>query len=70
MYAADSSSKSANYCYPQQGVPGLMVLSEFALGETRDLFDANFEASELADGKHSTRGLGGMCPDPEEVVTM
>ncbi|KAH7695766.1 WGR domain containing protein, partial [Aphelenchoides avenae] len=68
VYAADCSSKSANYCYPQQGIPGLMVLSEFALGETRDLFDADYDASDLPEGKHSTRGLGGMGPDPADAV--
>ncbi|XP_047446376.1 poly [ADP-ribose] polymerase 2 isoform X2 [Mugil cephalus] len=71
IYFADMSSKSANYCFPNQNNPvGLLLLCEVALGDSNELLDANYEASNLPDGKHSTKGLGRTGPDPKNSVTL
>lgn len=52
VYFADSSSKSANYCFPSRAHnEGILLLSEVALGEVNELYEANYEASELPIGK-------------------
>ncbi|KAM3866166.1 poly [ADP-ribose] polymerase 2 [Diretmus argenteus] len=71
IYFADMSSKSANYCFTnQRNNVGLLLLSEVALGDCNELVDANYEASKLPDGKHSTKGLGQTGPDPKNAVTL
>ncbi|XP_022689274.1 poly [ADP-ribose] polymerase 2-like [Varroa jacobsoni] len=63
VYFADSSSKSANYCFPSRAHnEGILLLSEVALGEVNELYEANYEASELPIGKHSVKGMGYMVP--------
>ncbi|TKR81223.1 hypothetical protein L596_015131 [Steinernema carpocapsae] len=70
VYFADMSSKSANYCFPQLGKPGFLLLAEVALGETNDLINADYNASKLPKGKSSTWGLGQIGPNPDEDVTL
>eukprot|EP00455_Lapot_gusevi_P051807 TRINITY_DN7810_c0_g1_i2.p1 TRINITY_DN7810_c0_g1~~TRINITY_DN7810_c0_g1_i2.p1 ORF type:complete len:115 (-),score=45.28 TRINITY_DN7810_c0_g1_i2:70-387(-) len=41
-----------------------MLLCEVALGDTNDLLQADFNASNLPPGKHSTKGVGSYQPDP------
>ncbi|XP_038573369.1 poly [ADP-ribose] polymerase 2 isoform X1 [Micropterus salmoides] len=71
LYFADMSSKSANYCFANQhNQVGLLLLSEVALGDCNELLDADYEASNLPAGKHSTKGLGQTGPDPKNSVTL
>ncbi|XP_019962778.1 poly [ADP-ribose] polymerase 2 isoform X2 [Paralichthys olivaceus] len=71
IYFADMSSKSANYCFAsQQNHVGLLLLCEVALGDCHELLDADYEASNLPAGKHSTKGLGQTGPDPKNSVTL
>lgn len=71
IYFADMSSKSANYCFAsQQHSTGLLLLCEVALGDSRELLDADYQADKLPAGKHSTKGLGQTGPDPQNNVTL
>ncbi|XP_016055036.1 PREDICTED: poly [ADP-ribose] polymerase 2 isoform X2 [Miniopterus natalensis] len=71
IYFADMSSKSANYCFASRlKDTGLLLLSEVALGQCNELLEANPEAEGLLQGKHSTKGLGKMAPDPASFVTL
>ncbi|XP_040910527.1 poly [ADP-ribose] polymerase 2 [Toxotes jaculatrix] len=71
IYFADMSSKSANYCFAnQQNKVGLLLLCEVALGDSNELLDADYKASDLPAGKHSTKGLGQTGPDPRNSVTL
>ncbi|XP_067398636.1 poly [ADP-ribose] polymerase 2 [Emydura macquarii macquarii] len=71
IYFADMSSKSANYCFPsRRRAVGLLLLCEVALGESRDLLEADPGAGQLPPGKHSTKGLGRMAPDPANRVML
>uniref|UniRef100_A0A6Q2X1Y3 Poly [ADP-ribose] polymerase n=1 Tax=Esox lucius TaxID=8010 RepID=A0A6Q2X1Y3_ESOLU len=71
IYFADMSSKSANYCFAnQRHNVGLLVLSEVALGDSNELFAADYEAASLPPGKQSTKGLGQMSPDPRNSVML
>uniref|UniRef100_A0A3B3S3W0 Poly [ADP-ribose] polymerase n=1 Tax=Paramormyrops kingsleyae TaxID=1676925 RepID=A0A3B3S3W0_9TELE len=71
IYFADMSSKSANYCFTnQKNNTGLLLLSEVALGDSNELLAADYEASRLPAGKHSTKGLGQTSPDPRNAVTL
>eukprot|EP00742_Colponemidia_sp_Colp-10_P006467 GILJ01006928.1.p1 GENE.GILJ01006928.1~~GILJ01006928.1.p1 ORF type:complete len:974 (-),score=174.50 GILJ01006928.1:174-3026(-) len=71
VYFADMVSKSANYCFtnPSNNV-GFLLLCEVALGTTHDLFEADYNASQLPPGTHSTRGVGLTCPDPNQSVIL
>uniref|UniRef100_A0A0N5ART2 Poly [ADP-ribose] polymerase n=1 Tax=Syphacia muris TaxID=451379 RepID=A0A0N5ART2_9BILA len=64
IYFADMSSKSANYCFPQKGKAGIILLAEVALGKQRLLVSSNCNAHELSDGNDSTMGLGRIGPNP------
>lgn len=66
IYFAEISSKSANYCFPQPTKPGLLLLAEVALGECEEFLQADSDADKLKEGKHSTKGLGSMGPNPQE----
>ncbi|KAF5305635.1 hypothetical protein FQR65_LT07716 [Abscondita terminalis] len=68
IYFADMVSKSANYCCtdPSNNV-GLMLLSEVALGEMYELYQAKY-VEKLPKGKHSVKGVGRTEPDPESTV--
>ncbi|KAF7657909.1 hypothetical protein LDENG_00020680 [Lucifuga dentata] len=71
IYFADMSSKSANYCFASQNNNiGLLLLCEVALGDCNEMLDANYEASNLPAGKHSTKGLGQTGPDPKNSVAL
>ncbi|CAI4225979.1 unnamed protein product [Auanema sp. JU1783] len=70
VYFADMASKSGNYCYPAPGKPGVLLLSEVALGNPRALRDADYEASKLPKGSHSTLGEGSTIPNAAQHVTM
>lgn len=71
IYFADMSSKSANYCFASRLKDiGLLLLSEVALGQCNELLEANPEAEGLLQGKHSTKGLGKMAPNPASFVTL
>ncbi|XP_023280201.1 poly [ADP-ribose] polymerase 2 isoform X2 [Seriola lalandi dorsalis] len=71
IYFADMSSKSANYCFANQhNHVGLLLLCEVALGDSNELVDADYEASSLPAGKHSTKGLGQTGPDSKNSVTL
>uniref|UniRef100_A0A7J8JZE6 Poly [ADP-ribose] polymerase n=1 Tax=Molossus molossus TaxID=27622 RepID=A0A7J8JZE6_MOLMO len=71
IYFADMSSKSANYCFASRlKDTGLLLLSEVALGQCNELLEANPEAEGLLQGKHSTKGLGKMAPNPASFITL
>lgn len=71
VYFADICSKSANYCFATPTKDeGLLLLCEVALGNTYDLVAADYDASNLPKGKHSTKGLGRMVPDPTQTVKL
>ncbi|KAF6352019.1 poly(ADP-ribose) polymerase 2 [Rhinolophus ferrumequinum] len=71
IYFADMSSKSANYCFASRLKDiGLLLLSEVALGQCNELLEANPEAEGLLQGKHSTKGLGKMAPNPASFITL
>lgn len=71
IYFADMSSKSANYCFASQSNHvGLLLLCEVALGDSNELLDADYQANNLPDGKHSTKGLGQTGPDPKNSLTL
>ncbi|CAJ0957745.1 unnamed protein product, partial [Mesorhabditis belari] len=62
IYFADSSSKSGNYCYPKNKEEGLLVLAEVSLGVVNEKKGADYDASKLPAGKHSTFGMGQWAP--------
>ncbi|XP_076149817.1 poly [ADP-ribose] polymerase 2 [Alosa pseudoharengus] len=71
IYFADMSSKSANYCFSnQKNNIGILLLSEVALGDCNEFLAADYNASSLPAGKHSTKGLGQTAPDPKNFVTL
>ncbi len=63
VYFADMASKSAQYCHSHlsDGV-GLLLLCDVACGESYDLTNADFNASNLPPGKHCTKGVGRTGP--------
>ncbi|XP_021354296.1 poly [ADP-ribose] polymerase 2-like isoform X2 [Mizuhopecten yessoensis] len=71
VYFADMSSKSANYCFATKTKnTALLLLCEVSLGQTNDLLNADYNAAKLPPGKHSTRGLGRIGPDPASTKTL
>ncbi|KAH7459637.1 hypothetical protein FOMA001_g19893 [Fusarium oxysporum f. sp. matthiolae] len=65
IYLADSSSKSATYCYSiNTGGEALLILCEAALGAMQTLIEADYNAGTKAkkNGMHSTRGQGKIGP--------
>ncbi|XP_061587028.1 poly [ADP-ribose] polymerase 2 [Cololabis saira] len=71
IYFADMASKSANYCFANQSNHvGLLLLCEVALGDSNELLQADYDANNLPEGKHSTKGLGRTGPDPKNAVTL
>eukprot|EP00271_Cylindrocystis_brebissonii_P016170 TRINITY_DN3942_c0_g1_i1.p1 TRINITY_DN3942_c0_g1~~TRINITY_DN3942_c0_g1_i1.p1 ORF type:complete len:968 (-),score=323.57 TRINITY_DN3942_c0_g1_i1:521-3424(-) len=70
VYFADMVSKSANYCYASVPGTGLLLLCEVALGEPRELTNADYDAANLPAGKHSTKGVGCTAPDPASNITL
>ena len=71
LYFADVSSKSANYCYATpSNNQGCLLLCEVSLGNTNNLLAADFNASNLPTGTHSTFAKGKMVPDASQEITM
>jgi poly [ADP-ribose] polymerase len=70
VYFADAVSKSANYCYPSRDKPSILLLCEVAVGESRELHQADYCANNLPPGKLSTKGVGNMQPDPAGFKTL
>lgn len=66
IYFADMASKSAQYCHSHlsDGV-GLLLLCDVACGESYDLTNADYNASNLPAGKHCTKGVGRTGPHPK-----
>ena len=67
VYFADSSSKSANYCFCTADAPeGVLTLCEVALGDPYHRTAAEYEAAASCKraGKHHTFGQGKSTPDP------
>uniref|UniRef100_A0A1Y1KWX6 Poly [ADP-ribose] polymerase n=1 Tax=Photinus pyralis TaxID=7054 RepID=A0A1Y1KWX6_PHOPY len=70
IYFADMVSKSANYCCTSSvDNTGLMLLSEVALGEMHELYNASY-IEKLPKGKHSVKGVGRTEPDPKETIKL
>ena len=66
VYFADVVTKSAAYCCPHlSNKEGILALCEVALGEPRDLKNADYNASNLPKGKGSTKGVGRWVPSKE-----
>lgn len=71
VYFADMVSKSANYCYTSsRSNIGLLVLAEVSLGTMRELRQADYNASQLPPGAHSTKGVGRMIPNEQEAIVL
>lgn len=69
IYFADMVSKSANYCRTSKMDPtGLMLLCEVALGNMYERPHADY-IDKLPKGKHSCKGMGMTCPDPNGAYT-
>ena len=67
VYFADMSAKSLNYCRCSGGV-GLILLCEVSVGKPKEYFTTCYEASNLPNGCHSTKGCGKLAP-PESCYT-
>ena len=62
-YFTDMVTKSANHCHHSMSNDiGFLILAEVALGETNDLLHADYNASNLPEGKQSTKGCGSFGP--------
>lgn len=48
----------------------LLCHLQVALGNTRDLLAADYQADKLPAGKHSVKGLGQVAPDPSATITL
>lgn len=48
----------------------LFLWFQVALGDSNELLDADYEASNLPDGKNSIKGLGQTGPDPKNALTL
>lgn len=68
IYFTDMSSKAGQLCYSHlsDGL-GFILLCEVALGTPHKLNHADFNASNLPPGSHSTMGCGGYGPDPRKA---
>ena len=47
-----------------------VVFTQVSLGNTNDLLAADYSADKLPRGKHSTKGLGRIEPDPAQNHTL
>eukprot|EP00794_Sanderia_malayensis_P018644 gene18644-20525_t len=71
VYFADISSKSANYCYPSRSKnTGLVMLCEVALGKSKELLAADYDADKLPKEYNSVMGLGRTAPDPSDIYSL
>ncbi|CAI2359541.1 unnamed protein product [Moneuplotes crassus] len=70
VYFADVVTKSAAYCCSHlSNNEGLLALCEVALGSTRDLKNADYNANKLPKGKGSTKGVGRWVPKNEVDIS-
>ncbi|KAB7497470.1 Poly [ADP-ribose] polymerase 2, partial [Armadillidium nasatum] len=70
IYFADMFSKSAGYCHSSIDNPiGLLLLCDVALGDMVEL-KSGYCIAGLPAGKHSTKVLGSISPDPAEMVKL
>eukprot|EP00731_Ephydatia_muelleri_P028216 Em0019g1089a len=68
VYFADmvSKSMSSGSCAASRLNPvGLLLLCEVALGNMYEKTESEF-ITKLPPGKHSTKGIGRICPDPKD----
>ena len=71
VYFADMSSKSANYCFTSpENNTGILILCEVALGNCNEKMHADYLASNLPQGKHSTKGVGRTAPKPSNFQSL
>lgn len=70
IYFADMASKSGNYCFPAPGKPGLLLLCEVALGVPNELYQSDYYADQLPEGKSSTKGIGRTFPDEKDYFNL
>lgn len=71
VYFADASSKSANYSLSDPNQPGLMLLSEVALGNMHKMTHADDKIHKnLPSEKNSVLGIGRWSPNPGTVKIM
>ena len=70
VYFADMASKSAQYCHSHlsDGV-ALLLLCDVAVGTPNNLLHSDFNASNLPDGKHCTKGVGRTGPKATNSVS-
>lgn len=69
VYFADMVSKSANYCCSgRDNNIGVLTLCEVALGEPNYLYYADYNASNLPEGKQSTKGCGKTAPPESSYI--
>ena len=47
-----------------------MLMFQVSLGQSNDLLAADYNADKLPKGKHSTKGLGRVEPDPAQSHTL
>ena len=67
----DASSKSANYSLSDPNQPGLMLLSEVALGNMHKMTHADDKIHKnLPSEKNSVLGIGRWSPNPGTVKIM
>ncbi|CAG8760018.1 15635_t:CDS:1, partial [Cetraspora pellucida] len=69
VYFADCVSKSAYYCCSHDNI-GFLLLCEVACGDMLELVNCDYNAGEKVkkQGKHCTKGLGQIAPDPKGAV--
>lgn len=71
MKFLDASSKSANYSLSDPNQPGLMLLSEVALGNMHKMTQADDKIHKnLPSEKNSVLGIGRWSPNPGTVKIM
>ncbi|RHZ86579.1 hypothetical protein Glove_48g40 [Diversispora epigaea] len=73
VYFADCVTKSAGYCYSHASDNiGFMLLCEVACGDMLELTNSDYYAEDKVkkEGKHCTKGMGKIVPDPKEYVTL
>lgn len=67
VYFADMFSKSAQYCcLSSRQSLGLLLVCDVALGNCNEKKAADYKASVLPKGKHSTKGLGKHEPNKKQ----
>ena len=65
------SSKSVNYCFTNpENNTGVLLIFDVALGECNEKLHTDYYASNLSDGKNSTKGVGRTAPKDENMVEL